>query len=118
MTDFADLLAGVFLVMGAAFLAVAGAAVLSMPDLYTRISASSKAVTAGAGASFIAAGLYFYEAGVTARAIAGLGFFMLTSPVAGHVVARAAVYVRVPFSSRTVLPPGAEDEESPLRQSQ
>lgn len=107
--------ASLFLVVGALFFLLAGIALLRMPDLYGRISASSKAVTAGAGACLIAAGAAFLDPGVASRAAAGLAFFLLTSPVAAHVVARAAVYVGVPFAASTSLPDVAEGERDPLR---
>jgi multicomponent Na+:H+ antiporter subunit G len=100
----AEWIASAFLLTGSAFLLLAGAALVRMPDLYMRISASSKAVTAGAGSCFIAGAIAFTDAGVAARAFAGLAFFLLTSPVSAHVVGRAAVHLGVPFWRQTTLP--------------
>jgi multicomponent Na+:H+ antiporter subunit G len=113
----AEWLTAFFLVAGSAFLLLAGASLARMPDLYTRISSSSKAVTAGAGACFIAAAWFFTDTSVATRAMAGLAFFVLTSPVAAHVVARAATYLDVPFTERTVLPEPTEEAPEPLKNS-
>ncbi len=111
-----EVIASVFFIMGAAFLLLAGAALIRMPDIYTRISAASKAVTAGAGACFIAGAVFFLDYSIAMRAVAGLAFFLLTSPVAAHVVARAAVYVGIPFARGTNVEGGEEGREA-LRDS-
>lgn len=113
----AELVAAVTLIAGSAFLLLAGVALVRMPDLYTRVSASSKAVTAGAGLCLVAAGIALADTGVAPRAIAGIAFFLLTSPVAAHVVARTAVYVGVPFAERTRQPATPPGERDPLRSS-
>jgi multicomponent Na+:H+ antiporter subunit G len=101
-----EIATGILLLVGASFLLLAGVAVARFPDLFMRLSASSKAVSLGAGVMFIAVGVYFGETGVLARAVAGMGFFLLTSPVAAHVLARAGHHIGIPFWRNTInLPP-------------
>lgn len=76
--------------VGTAFLLIASIAALRMPDVYCRLSASTKAVTFGASAMFIAAAVFHAGSAPMLRAIAGIVFFFATSPIAAHVVARAA----------------------------
>src|SRR5690606_18218238 len=61
-----------------------------MPDVFSRLSATSKGVTLGAALLLGSAAVHTHEPGVTARAVAGIAFLLLTSPIAGHVLGRAA----------------------------
>lgn len=115
-----DVLTGVLLLVASAFLLLAGLAVLRLPDLFMRLSASSKAVSLGAGVLFMAVAVYFGETGVVTRSIAGMAFFLLTSPVAAHVMARAGSHIGIPFFRHTVNVPqrplrDPEGEPSPPR---
>ncbi|MEX1023279.1 MAG: monovalent cation/H(+) antiporter subunit G [Dehalococcoidia bacterium] len=84
-----ELVGSLVALVGAVFLLLASLALLRMPDLYGRLSATSKAVTLGASLILAGAAIATWEAGVAARAMAGIAFLFLTSPIAGHVVARA-----------------------------
>ncbi len=85
-----DLIAALVALAGTMFLGLAALALHRMPDVFTRLSATSKAVTAGATLLLAAAAIYARDPAVSARAIAGIGFLLLTSPIAGHVLGRAA----------------------------
>ena len=100
-----EVLTGVLLLVASAFLLLAGLAVLRLPDLFMRLSASSKAVSLGAGVLFMAVAVYFGETGVVTRSIAGMAFFLLTSPVAAHVMARAGSHIGIPFFRNTLNVP-------------
>lgn len=97
-----EIIAGALLLVGAAFLLLAAVGLLRMPDLFTRMSAATKGTTLGVGCMLLAVGVYFPGIGITTRAIAGIGFFFITGPVAAHMIARAAYFVGVPLWSGTV----------------
>lgn len=99
MTDF---LSAVLLLVGAAFLLLASLGLLRMPDLYMRMSSAAKGSTLGVGCMLLAVGVYFPGTGITARAIAGIGFFFATTPVAAHLIGRAAYVIGVPLWSQAV----------------
>lgn len=80
----------VLIVAGALFALVAALGLIRLPDLYTRMHAASKAGTVGSGLLLIAAGIASGELSVFVRASAGFVFFLLTAPVAAHLLARAA----------------------------
>ena len=82
--------AGSLLVIGAIFALIASIGVLRLPDVYTRMHAASKAGTVGSGAMLIALAVFSGDLATATRALAGVIFFMLTAPVAAHLVARAA----------------------------
>lgn len=82
---------------GAAFMFLASLGVLRMPDLYTRMSATSKAATLGSGLVMLAAAVYFSEFSITVRVLAIIVFLLLTVPVAAHMIGRAAYFDGVPL---------------------
>jgi multicomponent Na+:H+ antiporter subunit G len=74
-----------------------------MPDLFMRMSASSKAVTLGVGLLLSALAVHFRDKDVTAKAILVIVFFLLKAPVAAHVLARAAHRIGVPLWEETFV---------------
>jgi multicomponent Na+:H+ antiporter subunit G len=85
-----EIISVVLLIIGAAFMVMAGLGLLRMPDIYLRMSASTKAATLGVGAVLLAAAVYFNTPGITARALATILFVLLTAPVSAHMIGRAA----------------------------
>lgn len=69
---------------------LAAIGVLRMPDFYMRLSVTVKASTIGSGLLMVCAAMYFSVPDVTNRAIAIVLFLILTAPVAGHLIGRAA----------------------------
>lgn len=111
----------VLTVTGTAFVLIAGLGVIRMPDLFTRMSATTKAVTLGVGLLLAAAALHFGEIGVTTRAIATVVFLLLTVPVAAHLIGRAAYSSGTPLWEGTVfddlskvVPKQEKQEQPPL----
>lgn len=84
------ILVALMLVVGGVFTFLAALGVVRLPDVYTRMHAASKAGTVGSGLMLLAAGIHAFDAATFARAAAGFVFFLLTAPVAAHLVARAA----------------------------
>ncbi|HLU18214.1 MAG TPA: monovalent cation/H(+) antiporter subunit G [Edaphocola sp.] len=90
--------------------------ILRMPDFYSRLSVTVKASTLGTGLLLICAAMYFAVPDVTNRAIAIVLFLILTSPVAGHMIARAAYMSKTKMWEGSKLDEmeGMYDEESHL----
>lgn len=97
-----EALSGVLIMIGTAFMLIAGIGVLRMPDLYTRMSATTKVTTLGISSILIAAAVYFSELSVVTRALATIAFVLLTMPVAAHAIGRASYFVGVPLCPQTV----------------
>lgn len=97
-----EFLAGTFLVLGAAFMLIAALGVWRMPDLLTRMHATTKAGVLGAGLMLVGVGIYFGELSVLVRVVAVIGFIMLTAPVAAHMIGRAGYFVGVPLWEHTL----------------
>ncbi|MGD8441303.1 MAG: monovalent cation/H(+) antiporter subunit G [Holophagae bacterium] len=105
------MIAAVVAALGLAFMTVAGLGLLRMPDLLTRMHASSKAGTLGAALVLGAVALHFGDAAITVRVVVVCVFLLLTAPVASHVIARAAYRTGVPLAPETVIDELAESED-------
>ncbi|WP_026289903.1 monovalent cation/H(+) antiporter subunit G [Thioalkalivibrio sulfidiphilus] len=97
-----EILTGILLVVGAAFMLIAALGVWRMPDLLTRMHATTKAGVLGAGLMLAGVAIFFAEVNVLVRALAVIIFVMLTAPVAAHVIGRAGYFVGVPLWEHTL----------------
>jgi multicomponent Na+:H+ antiporter subunit G len=84
-------LAGILCLTGGAFAVIAALGILRLPDVLTRMHASTKAGTLASALILVAVALEFQEMGVTAKAIAAILFLMLTAPLAAHMLGRSSV---------------------------
>ena len=98
-----DLLTAVLWLAGSAFALLAAVGVLRMPDVFTRMQASTKASTLGVGCLLLGGALQMGDLASFIRAASIGGFILLTTPVAGLVIARAAYFAEVPLWKGTVL---------------
>ena len=108
MTALASIIAGLLVLVGSFFALIATIGLWRLPDIYTRSHAASKAGTLGSGLVLIALAVHAGDAGTTSRALAGVVFFLLTAPIAAHLLARAAYAVGYPMSEGSVLDDLAE----------
>lgn len=92
-----DAIVAVFWLVGAAFALLAAVGVLRMPDVFTRMQASTKASTLGLGCLLVGAAVHLADFAGVVRAASIGAFVLLTSPVAAHVIARAAYISEVPL---------------------
>lgn len=88
-----NIIAGLLLITGAFFALVATVGLIRLPDVYSRMHAASKAGTVGSGLMMIALAFTAGDTGTAIRALAGVVFFLLTAPIAAHLLARAAYKV-------------------------
>mgnify|MGYP006282714995 CR=1 FL=1 len=87
---------------GAAFVLLAAVGILRMPDLYLRISVTTKAATLGIGLILICVAVYFGEAPIATRALAIIFFLLLTAPVGAHLIGRSSYFVNTPLWKNSV----------------
>ena len=91
------------LVSGGFFLFVASLGILRLPDVMTRMHASTKAGTLGAGLIFVAVAAHFGDMVTISVSALTIVFLLVTAPVAAHAIARAAYRMRVPLWKNTHL---------------
>jgi multicomponent Na+:H+ antiporter subunit G len=98
-----DVVTGIVWLAGSVFALLAAVGVLRMPDVFTRMQASTKASTLGLGFLLIGAALQMGDFASLIRVVSIGAFVLLTTPVAGHVIARASYFADVPLWKGTVL---------------
>lgn len=93
---------GAFMLTGASLMLLASLGLLRMPDLLTRMHATTKASALGVILIMLAVALHFGEVAVVARAVAIIIFVVMTAPIAAHVIGRAGYFVGSKLWSGTV----------------
>lgn len=97
--------AAALLLVGSLFCLVAALGLVRFPDLYTRLHAAAKAGPIGAGLVLLGAGVASGDGETLLRAGLGLLFLVLTTPIAAHLLARAAMKARAPELSIASIDP-------------
>lgn len=103
LVEFAQALAALVMVLGSLFSLLAAVGLLRLPDLYTRMHAASKAGVVGAGMILLAVAIVSFDGAVALRAMLGIIFLVLTTPVSAHLLARAAYQAGVRLTDRTSI---------------
>ncbi|MGA9228179.1 MAG: monovalent cation/H(+) antiporter subunit G [Mesobacillus sp.] len=102
--EIAKFFAGLFILVGAFLSLVTAFGLIRLPDVYTRNHAASKSATMGVMLVLLGTFLYFWfiKDHFNSRLLLGIGFIFLTSPVAGHLISRAAYNSGIKLSDKTV----------------
>ena len=85
-----EILVSAFLLMGGFLSIIAAIGVIRLPDLFTRMHAATKVGTIGVSSITIGLMIHFSNITVTSRGLLVIAFFLLTAPVAAHMIGRAA----------------------------
>jgi multicomponent Na+:H+ antiporter subunit G len=110
-----DWVSGGLFIAGATLALLAGVGVVRMPDVFTRMQASTKASTLGLGCLLVGVALRNPDLAFVVRAISIAAFMLLTTAVAAHVIARAAARSGAPIWKGTLVderPPHMTDSQS------
>ncbi|MDP1548045.1 MAG: monovalent cation/H(+) antiporter subunit G [Anaerolineales bacterium] len=94
--------AQILMFIGAFFMFVAALGVARMPDLFMRLQSNTKSATFGVGFLLLGAAIHFWEFAISIRALAILIFLFATSPVAAHMLGRAAYIAGAPLWKGTL----------------
>ncbi|MCC5892562.1 monovalent cation/H(+) antiporter subunit G [Exiguobacterium sp.] len=108
-----DILTGIFTIIGVFFTVVAAIGLIRLPDIYSRTHAASKSATLGVMFVLFAAVLHVWvdQRVFDARLLLGLFFVLLTAPVGGHLIARAAHTKGVPLWEKSLQDALKEDKD-------
>jgi multicomponent Na+:H+ antiporter subunit G len=87
-----EIVIGVLAVLGAAIAVVSVLGLIRLPDVYLRSHAATKSATLGVLLVLLSAFCYswLFQDHFSIKLLLGIAFVFLTSPVAGHLNARAA----------------------------
>ena len=86
-----EVIAGILVLTGAAFSLIAGLGLVRLPDIFTRMHASTKAGVLGSSLIMMAVGLVKEDPGTWARVAVAIFFLLLTAPIAAHMIGRASL---------------------------
>jgi multicomponent Na+:H+ antiporter subunit G len=92
---------GIISVIGAAFLFLGALGIVRMPDLFNRIQAGTKATTLGT--ILFLAGLAFAHPSWWSKLVVLILFILFTNPVSSHALARAAHFIGIKMTEKTVM---------------
>ncbi|MBW7651031.1 monovalent cation/H(+) antiporter subunit G [Anoxybacillus sp. ST4] len=100
----ANVLVVALVLLGALLTLLSALGAIRLPDVYTRSHAISKSTTLGIMCILIGAFLHFFIENhhFNSRLLLGIVFIFMTSPVAAHLISRAAYYTNVPRWEGTV----------------
>lgn len=96
-----EIFGAILIAIGVFFVFLAGVGLLRMPDMFLRMSTATKASTLGLGLILLGTAVFFWDLGITSRAIATSIFVLLTAPVSAHMIGRAAYSDGVPLWDKT-----------------
>ena len=103
MVNIIELLAGISILFGSAFILISAIGLIKMPDIFLRMSATTKAVTFGVSFVLIGAAIFFGDIGTITRSFVIILFLFLTAPVAAHMIGRAAYFDGVYIWDKTIV---------------
>lgn len=91
------------ILLGAFFTLVGSIGLIKLPDFYMRLHGPTKASTLGVGAILIASAVFFsFESGeISLHEILVTLFLFITAPVSAHLMAKAAIHIKVKQVERT-----------------
>ncbi|MCF6345900.1 MAG: Na+/H+ antiporter subunit G [Thiomicrorhabdus sp.] len=91
------------IIIGAFFTLVGSIGLYKLPDFFMRLHGPTKATTLGVGALLIASALYFSFSsdGVSLHEVLITVFLFITAPVSAHLMAKAAIHIKIKQVDRT-----------------
>jgi multicomponent K+:H+ antiporter subunit G len=100
-----ELLIALLIVIGAVFTVLGSIGLVRLRDFYSRLHSPTKATTLGVGSLLIASSIYFSlkDDGLSLHEILVTVFLFITAPVGAHLMAKAALHLRLRGESG--LPP-------------
>jgi monovalent cation/proton antiporter MnhG/PhaG subunit len=98
-----EIVAAVLLVAGSLIVLIAAIGVARFPDVFLRMHAATKAGVIGAGLCILGTAAGFGDQTTWIKALMIVGFLLVTTPIASHVLGRAAWRAAAPMLPRTRL---------------
>lgn len=103
-----ELTGSIIMLIGSIFLLLGAIGIVRMPDVYNMMQSGTKATTMGT--MLFLTGLAMVNPDWVFRFIILIGFIVYTNPISSHALARAAHYIRIPLSQKTVSDCLLDDE--------
>ena len=97
-----EIIISVLLLLAAVVIVLASIGILRMPDLPTRMHATTKSGGLAIILIMVAVGIYFWRVDIMARVLAIIFFTLVTAPIAAHAIGRAGYLSGITLWSETV----------------
>lgn len=103
MSSWFEYLISFFLLAGAVFALIGSIGLARLPDFYMRLHGPAKATTLGVGGVIIGSVIFFSvrEPGFSLHELLVALFLFITAPVSAHIVAKAALHLKLDAVERT-----------------
>lgn len=101
----------IFICIGIAFDFFGVIGLVRLPDVYNRLQAATKCVTFGSAGILFGVFLIQGLNDFGFKALLGIAFIFLTSPVAAHAISRAAHRSGIPLTEETIIDKYKEDKD-------
>jgi multicomponent K+:H+ antiporter subunit G len=100
-----ELLLSALILIGAGFTLVGSLGLIRLRDFYSRLHGPTKATTLGVGSLLIASAVFFsyQDEGLSLHEVLVTLFLFITAPVGAHLMAKAALHLRLKSIAR--MPP-------------
>lgn len=107
-----EIIVSIAVLIGASFALIGSVGLLRLPDFYLRLHGPAKATTLGVGGVLIGSMVFFSTRndGLSLHELLVAMFLFITAPVSAHIVAKAALHIKLPFIERTRGKPWEEKE--------
>jgi multicomponent K+:H+ antiporter subunit G len=111
----AEIVTSLFVLVGAAFTLVGSIGLFRLQDFMSRLHGPTKATTLGVGGVLWASLIYFGTHGdsISLHELLITIFLFITAPVSAHLLAKAALHLRLP--SRAPVPSNSANEAAETR---
>ncbi|MBZ0072715.1 MAG: Na+/H+ antiporter subunit G [Thiohalobacteraceae bacterium] len=95
---------------GAGFAFIGSLGLARLPDFYMRLHGPTKATTLGVGGMIVGSALYFSTRGegLSLHELLITLFLFITAPVSAHLLAKAALHLRLRAAAKTRGAPSAD----------
>jgi len=93
-----EFLISILILVGASFTFIGSLGLVRLRDFYTRLHGPTKASTLGVGSLLIASAVFFstQDEGTSLHEMLVTVFLFITAPVSAHLMAKAALHLRLP----------------------
>ncbi|EGL53140.1 MAG TPA: Na+/H+ antiporter subunit G [Methylophaga aminisulfidivorans] len=99
-----EILLSILIILGGFFTLVGSLGLFKLPDFYMRLHGPTKASTLGVGAVLVASAIHFSvkTGDISLHEILVTLFLFITAPVSAHLMAKAALHIKVRQEKRTL----------------
>jgi len=106
-----EIFGSIVTLVGAIFLFLGALGIFRMPDVYNRMQTGTKATTLGSILFMTGIAVGFSNCTCITKIIILILFIIFTNPISSHALARAAHFIKIPLTEKSVKDCLKNDEE-------